>query len=381
VTWLGYFAFTYLLFMESSLGPAMPSIREDLDMGYTLASLHFTALASGAVIVAWFGDRLARRLGRARAFWAGATGVTIGAVLLVVSPHWIGTVAGALAIGMSGALLGIIVQASLADHHLEQRAVAMSEVNLAATIGAILAAAAVGLFERAGLGWRGAILTMLAAGLLVAASLRNAQFPRGLPPAAGRRRGPEHLPKLFWACCAVTTLSAGAEWGFAYWGSDFLHQEMGFSTSSAAIAMAFYFVAMGAGRLAGGVLTRRFGSYDLLIGAFAVAVIGFPIFWLTGSKVLCLIGLMLVGLGISIVYPLVASIATGLLPGRSDIAIARLLFTGSCAVLAAPFALGILGDLVGIKAAFGVIVPVLVAAFALVIGMRRTQARPRAAVA
>jgi predicted MFS family arabinose efflux permease len=282
---------------------------------------------------------------------------------------------------MSGALLGIIVQASLADHHLEQRAVAMSEVNLAATIGAILAAAAVGLFERAGLGWRGAILTMLAAGLLVAASLRGAQFPRGLPPAAGRRRGPEHLPKLFWACCAVATLSAGAEWGFAYWGSDFLHQEMGFSTSSAAIAMAFYFVAMGAGRLAGGVLTRRFGSYDLLIGAFAVAVIGFPIFWLTGSKVLCLIGLMLVGLGISIVYPLVASIATGLLPGRSDIAIARLLFTGSCAVLAAPFALGILGDLVGIKAAFGVIVPVLVAAFALVIGMRRTQTRPRPAVA
>ena len=57
-----------------------------------------------------------------------------------------------------------------------------------------------------------------------------------------------------------------------------------------------------------------------------------------------------------------ASIAVGLLPGEADLAISRLLFTGSTAILAAPFALGILGDVLGIEKAFGVLVPISVAA-------------------
>jgi hypothetical protein len=39
--------------------------------------------------------------------------------------------------------------------------------------------------------------------------------------------------------------------------------------------------------------------------------------------------------------------------------------------LAAPFALGVLGDLVGIELAFGVVAPVLVSAALLSHGMRR----------
>ena len=379
VTWLGYFAFTYLLFLESSLGPAMPSIREDLAMGYTVASLHFTALATGAVCVAWFGDRIARRLGRGRAFWFGGAGVTVGALIIIVSQIAVGTIAGAAILGMSGALLGVVVQASLADHHVEQRAVAMSELNLAATIGAILAAVSVGLFEQVSFGWRGAIGSMLIIGIVVAWLLRGTEFPRGIPPAAGRRASADRLPRLFWLCCVVGTLSAGAEWGFAYWGSDFLHQEIGYSTSNAAIAMAFFFVAMAIGRLAGGRLARKYDSYDLMVWAFAIAGAGFPIFWLSGSRELSVIGLMLVGLGLSNVYPLIAAIATGLVPDRTDVAISRLLFTGSCAVLAAPFALGILGDLVGIKWAFGVIVPVIISALVTVIAMRHVQVTVNAA--
>jgi MFS family permease len=378
VTWLGYAALAYLLFLESSLGPAMPSLRDDLGMSYTIASLHFTAVAGGAVLAAWMGDRVARKLGRARSFWAGCAGMTLGGLLIVASPSAIGTIAGAAMVGMLGALLSIVVQASLADRHGSLRATAMAEVNLAGTGGAVLAAVAVGLFERVGLGWRGAVMIVIAMALAIGFSLRSAEFPTGIPPAAGRRAAARRLPGLFWACCILSTLSAAIEWGVAFWGADFLNQEIGLSKSGAAISMACFFVAMAVGRMFGGRLARAHDSFNLLVWTFVVAAIGFPIFWLAGSPALSLAGLMLMGLGIANVYPFIAAIAIGLVPGQADVAIARLIFTGSMAVLAAPFALGVLGDLLGIKAAFGIVVPISIAALALVLGMRRAQSMPAA---
>lgn len=374
VTWLGYAALAYLLFLESSLGPAMPALRDELNISYTVASLHFTALAAGAVLAAWMGDRLARRLGRARTFWLGSAGMTCGGLLIVASPLAPGTIAGAALVGLTGTLVSIVVQASLADRHIRYRATALAEVNVAATSGAILAAIVVGAFERAELGWRGAVLLATVAALAVATALRRADFPAGMPPAAGRRSPARRLPRLFWACCVVGTLSAGTEWGLIFWGADFLTREMRMSTSSAAVSMSGFFAAMAIGRLSGSRLTRRWNSYDLLVGTFVVSAAGFPLFWLSGVPALGVIGLFVVGLGIANVYPLVASIAVDLVPGESDVAIARLIFTGSLAILAAPFALGVLGDLVGIKAAFGIVVPLTAGALAVVLAMRRAAA-------
>lgn len=374
VTWLGYAALAYLLFLESSLGPAMPALRADLGISYTVASFHFTAVAGGAVIAAWMGDRAARRLGRARAFWLGCAGTTLGGLLLVASPTVVGTVAGAALIGMLGALLSIVVQASLADRHADLRATAMAEVNLAATGGAILAATAVGASERAGLGWRAAVLIVMAVAAAVGFALRGARFPAGLPPAAGRRAPSNRLPRLFWACCVLSMLSAAMEWGIAFWGADFLDQEVGLSKSGAAIGMACFFAAMAAGRIAGARLARKRDNVALLVRTLVLAAVGFPIFWLAPLAAVSLAGLLLLGLGLASVYPLIAAIAVGLVPGQSDVAIARLIFTGSTAILAAPFALGVLGDLLGIQAAFGIMVPISLAAIGLSLAMRRSAA-------
>jgi MFS family permease len=373
VTWLGYASLAYLLFLESSLGPAMPALRDDLNMSYTVAGFHFTALAAGMVIASWLGDRVARRLGRGRSFWLGALGITLGAALLVVSPVAAGTIAGASMIGVCGALLSIVVQASLADRHREFRSTALAEVNLAGTSGAILATVVVGLSERTELGWRGAVIMAIAVGIGVAALLRSAEFPQGIPPAAGRRAPRHALPGLFWVCCVVGTLSAGIEWGVIFWGADFLNQELDMSKSAAAISMSGFFVAMAIGRFSGSRISRRFNHYDLLLWTFLIVAVGIPFFWLSGQVAMTVVGLFLIGLGVANVYPLVASIAIGLAPGDSDVAIARMLFTGSLAVLAAPFALGVLGDLFGIKAAFGIVVPLTVAAISVVLGMRRAH--------
>src|SRR5437763_14691761 len=79
-TWLAYFTIGYLLFIESSLGPIMPSLRAQLHMSYTVASLHFSAPALGGLIVGAIGDRVARGLGRRGTYWLGVIGIAIGAL-------------------------------------------------------------------------------------------------------------------------------------------------------------------------------------------------------------------------------------------------------------------------------------------------------------
>jgi MFS family permease len=359
VTWLAYLSLGYLIFLGASMGTAMPSLRQQLGMGYTLASLHFTAVAGGSVLTALFGDRIARAWGRQRAFWYGGAGVTAGGVLFVAVPHPVATITGALMIGMGGTLLAIVAQAGLADRHGEQRAVAMVEINLAASLGAVLGAAGIGLAEQTGLGWRAALLLVSGATIVAASLLRGARFPAGMPARAGARASREPLPRLFWLLCIAATTSAGTEWGFAYWGADYLHEVGGLSVAASATAMASFFLAMAAGRFAGSWIARRFRSEVILIAAFSTAIAGFALFWLSGSIEFTLAGLAIAGLGISNIYPAIASIATGLVPHRTDVAIARLLLTGSMAVLAAPFVLGVLGDLVGIRMAFLVIAPIL----------------------
>ncbi|NNL68890.1 MAG: hypothetical protein HKO70_02895, partial [Acidimicrobiia bacterium] len=61
-------------FALAALGPAMPLIREDLEMSRTLGGLHFTALAAGSVLAGFSSERLTARWGRRLVFWAGGTG-------------------------------------------------------------------------------------------------------------------------------------------------------------------------------------------------------------------------------------------------------------------------------------------------------------------
>ena len=71
----------------AALGPAMPLMREDLDISRTLGGLHFTALAAGSVLAGFASERLTSRWGRRLVFWAGGTGVAAGALIVGVGWH------------------------------------------------------------------------------------------------------------------------------------------------------------------------------------------------------------------------------------------------------------------------------------------------------
>jgi fucose permease len=376
-TWMTYGLVGFFAFMETVLGPIMPFLRRELDLGYAAASLHFSAFALGAALLGFFGDRIVGRWGRRASLWGGAFGMAAGALLLISSPIAWGTVPATFAMGICGALLIVTSQAVLSDRHGEYSTVALTESNVTASACAIVAPLLVGASAATGLGWRVALVLPAVALVLLAA--RFFSRPLDLLPNVAEDDAPADaptLPPLYWAFWALVALGVASEWCVGYWGADFLADGTGLTRPAAATSLTAFFAAMLVGRVASSRLARTLPPAVLLATTLFVALLGFPLFWLSPGIIFTLAGLFITGLGIGGVYPLGVSAAIASAPGNTDAAAARLSVGGGGAILVAPFVLGALADRVGIGTAFGIVVPMLLAALslALVAGRRGLQA-------
>jgi predicted MFS family arabinose efflux permease len=372
---VGFFAF-----METVLGPIMPFLRTELGIDYTTASLHFSAFALGAVLLGLFGDRLTALWGRFVSLWGGAFAMGVGAVILVSVPSPWGTIPATFVMGLCGALVVVTSQALLSDRHGEFSAVAVTESNITASACAIAAPLLVGAFAAAGLGWRAAFAVPVAALILLASVflVRPPDLPRTTTKVEDQAAGLV-LPPRYWALWALVALGVASEWCLAYWGADFLADGTGLSRPAAATSLTAFFVAMLVGRIASSRLARFLPTTILLAATLGLALAGFPLFWFSPGSILTLVGLFLTGLGIGGVYPLGVSAAIAAVPGNSDAAAARLSIGGGGAILTAPFLLGALADRIGIATAFGIVVPMLLAALLLALIALRRDSRKASA--
>jgi fucose permease len=370
-TWLAYLMLAYFAYLQAALGPLMPFLRAELNLNYTLAGLHFSAFALGMVLAGVTGDRFARRWGRWPVFWGGGAGMAAGALCLVLGRQVAITVAGAFIMGWLGAFLLVMIQAGLADRHAEARAVALTESNVGASISAGLAPVFVGLFQRLGFGWRGALVLAVLVLALIGARFLRLTIP-------GARQGSTHsgpsirgLPLSFWAYWVVLVLCVSVEWCLVFWGADFLENTLGMSKVNAATTMSIFFLAMVLGRLAGSRLSRGMSSATLLLFALSISLAGFPVFWLARLAPLNIAGLFVAGFGVANLFPLTLSVAVGLDPQQSDMASARISLGAGLAILIAPLALGWTADQVDIQNAYGIVALLLVLAIAVAVLARR----------
>lgn len=386
-TWLVYLLIGYFMYVQASLGPVLPFLREDLSLGYGAAGLHFGAFALGVLFTGLLADRPARLFGRRATLWGGAVGMTAGVGALAAANGIAMSLVATFLTGFCASLLLMIAQAALSDLHGEWRAAAISEANVVAGVAAILAPLLVGVFSRTEFpGWRGALL--FAAVLLAAITLflGRAPVPSAKPAAvygegSGGGAAGRVLPAVFWGWCAVMFCCTAVEWSVAYWATSFLEGEAGLAAADAATLMGAYFVAFLLGRVAGSRLARRVRPGTLLVGAVALSAAGFLPFWLaplvsppgTAPALASAAGLFVAGLGIGNLYPLGASLATDAAPHIVDLATSRIALTVGCAALVIPPSLGVFADRFGIGNAYSIVVALLLAAFALSVTVDRSS--------
>lgn len=375
LTWLAYSMLAYIGFSQSILGPLMPFLRSELNLSYTLGGFLPAALAAGLIVSGVTSDWLVHRGSRRMVFWSGAAGLSASVALLALSHSFELALLAVLGMGVGSSLTQVMIQALLSDHHDERRAIAITEANVAASLSATLTPVVIGSLQSAGIGWRTIpFLVVLFLGSLAIAFLGQ-PIPEGATAQTQSAGTSGHLPVGFWLYWTVLFFLVAVEMAVVVWATDFLDSVAGLTRTNAVLGFSAFPAAMLIGRIAGSRLTRKWPSQTLLVVALLVALAGFPVFWLARLPALNILGLFITGLGIANHYPLTLSLAIGVAGKQSNRASARVSLGVGIALFTAPLLLGWLADQISLQSAFGMVIVLMIAAFAIVINNQRISTR------
>jgi predicted MFS family arabinose efflux permease len=367
-TWLIYGQLGIWGYFLYGFGPVVPLLRDEQRVSATVASLHGTAIAAGAVVGGAIFPYVVRRIGRGAALWLSLAGVAGTVLGLCLARPIAATLSATVAIAVFGTVLVGAVVATLSAHHGPAGPAAISEANAAACGMGVLAPAVIGASIGAGFGWRPglAVAAGLVALLAVVAFSLRVRVPRG--SSAIRAPGSARLPRAYWLAWAMMSITSSVEVCLSLWVVDVLRNHAGMAAGRAAAAVSAIVGGMFLGRLAGGRLSLRVGIVPLFLAVLGVSATGFVVFWSTTMPWVAVAGLVVLGLGNAMHYPLGISMALRAAPGLEDRAAARASYGMAIGFGVAPFALGAIADQVGTHTAF-LIVPVLLVAAAALVGL------------
>jgi fucose permease len=362
-TWLAYLSLAFYAYFLNVLGPITPFLKDELRLSYTVSSLHFTAFAVGILLIGLGGHLVIPRIGRSGSMWIGMLGISLSALLLLAGGSPVITIGASFLMGLIGSLILAIVPAALADQHGELRAVALSEANMISSLVASSAALMVGWSANLTGNWRLAPGIVAITPLFIFLSIGRGTSSTVTSESEAPIQSHRPLPGLFWMYWLTLVLAVAVEFCMIYWSADYLENVLGMVKANAAQSVSLFLAAMIVGRMAGSRLVQRFSTRSVVLFSILVASMGFLIFWRTENILAGLTGLFLTGLGVANLYPLILSLTIGAANGKTVQASARTTLASGTAILALPLALGRLADAVGIRAAYGVVLLLLVSVF------------------
>lgn len=363
LTWHSYLFYGFWSYAWCMFGPAMPFLRSELGFNYSVAAVHFSAMASGLLLAGLIGHKVLKATGSAVSIWTGISALGAGLALLAWGGNVIATIAGGFLVGSGGAFSGQAIVAGLSERFGAERPRAIAELNVSTSVFGTISPFVFSTIIGAGLPWRYAILAGVSLHLLLCLCSRGVGFGKleladKEAPVAGK------LPFAYWVFFAVVFFSVAGEWSIGFWCAEFLEKSVHMSRASACGAFAYFSAAMLAGRWLGSLIISGRRTPPLLVGSTVLCIFGFLLFWLGKNYVVNLSGLALLGLGSANIYPLSLSAAIAASPGLTAQAASRMFLSTGSAILLAPLTLGALADRLGIYNAHA-IVGVLLALAAL----------------
>lgn len=357
-TWLIYAQLGVYGYFLYAFSPSVPLLGADEHVSKSVAALHGTALALGAMLAGAINARLSRRLGRPGVMSLGAPILALGAMVYISVPVLPVSLLGAAIAALGGSLIVATSGALLQAHHGPLGPAAITEANGLAAAAGLLAPAAVGACVAFGVGWRTALLLVVPLAVAIMVAARRTTDDRGAGAARHEADAPGRMPLRFWPAWLCLMFGVGTEFATTIWSSQLVQQRTSLGEGAAAACVSAVVGGMAAGRFGGGWLAAHVPTDLLLVGSLAVCVGGFVPLWLTHNPVVAVISLAVVGLGISVQYPLSIGRMLRLSQHRTDRAAGLGSLAAGAASGLAPFALGALADTFGVHDAF-LVVPAL----------------------
>lgn len=260
-----------------------------------------------------------------------------------------------------GAGLGVVdvgmnLEAAAVQDRLGRRT--MSGFHAAFSVGGLAGAGLGGLAAASGVS-AGADFVLVGVVVLVAGGV-SAQFfsaarpvrhPAGSP--AGRQVSRWPLWSLALVCLAAMSFGSFlAEGVVADWSAVYLHSSLGAPLGLAAVGYTVFSCTMTGGRLAGDRMADLAGPARLVRLSAGLAAVGFALALLIGQVWSGLVGFALLGVGLSVVVPLVFTAAAA--TGRPGPNLALVTTSGYVGMLVGPPLVGGVAQAIGLHAALGI---------------------------
>jgi MFS family permease len=374
-TYLSYVQMGMFGWFLYTLGPSLALLRDETGMSRTLSTLYSVSASVGGIIAGILVATIVRRFGRGWLLRGGSLSLALGVSLYISGAPLAVTVAGPFfsAVGGAGCVVG--VSAFLSAQQRSAGDAAITEANTVAAGFGILGPLMLGAAATWLAGWR-VSLALLVVCLIILEITRGRDLSPYrvddvVPDIDGRH--PARLPTLTWWAMVTVVFTSAIEMAYIFWATDLLTARSEWGTAAAAAALSAVLLGVLIGRGAGSWLVERLDAERTLLAALVTLAIGFALTWLWPVPVLILIGLFVVGLGISVQFPLGMARTMRASSGQPDKAAGYASSAVGIAGAAVPFGLAVLADSVGVHLAF-LVVPILIMVSILLLRLHPVRA-------
>ena len=359
---LGWFVYAF--------GASLTLLRDDEGLSRTAASLLSISLAAGGTLGSFLAASIVRRWGRGAMLRAGALAIATGTLLYISDgPLWL--VATGPFIGSLGAsFCAVGVSAYLEARQGAAADASLAEANLVASSASLIGILAVGVAATTILGWRLGLLLLVVVAIALEVLRGRTVEAFNVGTDMESRADAPRLPTLVWWAVLTLILLTSVEITLLQWGPDLLRERGGLEAGSASATIAAIVVGMIIGRLVGSRLVERVSSELVFGGSIIFAAAAFVYTWLVTGAVPLIIGLVLIGVGIGMHFPLGIGRAMRASAGQPDRAAGWTSAGIGIMSGVAPFALAALADSWGVHKAFAVMLLFFAASFALLVWKR-----------
>ncbi|MEY9843637.1 MFS family permease [Streptacidiphilus sp. BW17] len=350
----GFFALDGFLFAGWVV--RIPEIKAQVHASPALLGLALLCVSAGAVAVMGPIGRLCVRFGNHAVTVAASVLLCLAVALPPLTHSVLALGLVLLVFGAGYGAMNVGINSAAVDFVAAARRPVMPAFHAAYSLGGLVGATVGGLLTSVLTATQ--YLGLLAVGGLVATAWAALPLLRHPVPRARRDDAPPSSANTASAASGVALLvvllgvvalcDAYGEGAMADWGALHLRQDLHAAPGVAAAGFALYSATMTLGRLSGTRLVERFGPIRLLVGGAALATVGMTAAALSPTLPLALAGFLLVGLGLSNIFPLAIDRA-GALRGPRGVATASMLGYGG--MVAGPPVIGFLAQGLGLPVA------------------------------
>lgn len=305
-----------------------------------LGGVAFGGVVLGILITGPMADRWGTKM-----FAQGGNAlIALSLVAMAFAPDYTFLTIAVFFLGLGAGVLDMVLSPIVAALNPRNRASALNWLHSFYCVGAAVTVIAGSAALGAGLGWKGACLSLL----VLPAGLIAAFTPMAFPPVAheSAKLPVTGLLRERWFQLAVLGLFLGGatELGMAQWLPAYAETSLGFSTVISGASLALFSIAMALGRMAAGVIGTRMSPFHLMAWSCGTTIV----FFLAGSFLphagAALTACILAGFTGSCLWPTMLGVAADRYPRGGATMFGFLAAVGNAGGIFMPWAVGWIAD-------------------------------------